>query len=384
MKINELEIRNFRNIKNLKVKFKNNLNIFIGKNAQGKTSILESIFFLAITKSHRTNIDKNMIMNNELFSKVVGKIENKEESKDKIEILLKNNGKKVQINYKNINKLSDYISKLPVIIFSPNDIEILTGSPQERRKYLNISISQLNKEYLYYLNIYNKILKQRNEYLKNKKVNDEIYFEILTQKFIEINLKIIIFRNIYINRINKNINKIFNKLTGEKGISVQYETIIKNFNISQEEIKRTLENKFKKVKDSEKIQQTTLFGAHRDDFIIRSNEKDIKEYFSQGLQKLALLSLKLSELKIYIEDKKDIPIILLDDIFSELDSNKKNKIMKYFLNDTQTFITTIDLKNINLKYIKKADIFKIKNGNIVKTSKEEKWKSTIMHRIFKF
>ena len=363
MYLDEINIKNFRNISNINIKNFKDKNIFIGKNAQGKTSILESIYFLSITKSHRTNIDYNLIKTGERFAKITGKVVNKENDINKLEVLINEKGKTAKVNDEKIVRLSDYISRLGVIIFSPDDIEILKGSPAVRRKSLNISISQIYKEYINYLNNYNKVLKQRNEYLKqrgNKKI-DEVYFEILTNKIIELNIKIINYRKEYTQNINKNINKIYKKLLGTGKINIKYETIIKYENKNLEE---QIREKFIKNRKNEIMQQTTLIGIHRDDFLFMCDNRQACEYLSQGLQKIAILALKLSELLVYQEIKNDKPIVLLDDIFSELDNNKKNRILKFFDEKTQVFITTIDIKDINNKYFKNARIFKIKDGEI--------------------
>lgn len=372
MYLDEINIKNFRNISNISIKKFKNKNIFIGKNAQGKTSILESIYFLSITKSHRTNIDCNLIKETESFAKITGKVINKENNLNKLEVLISEKGKTAKVNNEKITKLSDYISRLGIIIFSPDDIEILKGSPAIRRKNLNISISQIYKDYLNSLNIYNKVLKQRNEYLKQKKnINfNELYFDVLTNKIIELNIKIINYRKEYIENINKNINKIYKKLLGTGNIKIKYETIIKE-EIDSKKLEEQIREKFRKNRQNEMTQQTTLIGIHRDDFLFMCDKNIACEYLSQGLQKIAILALKLSELIVYQEIKKDVPIVLLDDIFSEIDNNKKNRILKYFNEDTQVFITTIDIKDINNKYFKDAKIFRIKEGTINNESRRK-------------
>jgi DNA replication and repair protein RecF len=181
MQLKTLSIRNFRNYKDLTLNFNKNINIFVGNNAEGKTNLLESIYVLAITKSHRMYIDNNLIMNNEIFTKIKGRIKTKEEEKD-LEILINSNGKSVKINNIIIKKISDYISKFTVIIFCPDDLEIVKGSPNIRRKFLNIEIGQLNNKYLNILNDYNLILKNRNEYLRKSNINniDSTYIEVIT------------------------------------------------------------------------------------------------------------------------------------------------------------------------------------------------------------
>jgi len=361
MFLSEINLQNFRNYSKLKLKFKKNINIFIGNNAQGKTNILESIYFLSITRSHRTTKENYLIKNNEIMTKVIGKIKNNSIFK-KYEVLINEKGKKVSINDNPIKKISDYLSNINVVMFCPDDLEVIKGTPHERRYFLNIEIGQLYNDYLKHIYNYNKILKSRNDYLKNHNTFDRVYFDVLTESLIKENLIIIKYRYEYIELINKYIKDIYKDLTKKDNIYLKYETFI---DIDEEEIMyQLLKDKYKKSFDNELYQKVTLYGTHKDDFSVYIDDIKINNYGSQGQHRIAILAIKLAEVEIFKNIKEVKPILLLDDIFSELDKNKKSNIIKYINNDLQVFITSTDLKNISRRLLKDADIFKVDSGKV--------------------
>lgn len=358
MILTNLELKNFRNYDNLNLSFNKKINIFIGNNAQGKTNILESIYVLSLTKSHRTNKDLYLIKQNSLFTKIIGTIK-EDEKNTKYEVLINENGKRVSINDVPLKKVSEYLSKINAIMFCPDDLEIIKGSPQERRSFFNISISGFNNNYVRYLNEYNKILKTRNEYLKNYEIVNKDYLDVLTNKLIDLNIYIYKERVKYVETINKYLKDIYKDITGKENIILKYDSFIDN------DDRNELEDKFNMVYNNELFQKVTLLGVHKDDFSIFIDDVKINNYGSQGQHRIAVLCLKLAEIKIYEEEYNKKPILLLDDIFSELDSTKKTNIIKFIKNDLQVFITSTDLNNIDKKIIKEADIYKIDNGKVV-------------------
>ena len=358
MILTNLKLKNFRNYDDLDLTFNKKINIFIGNNAQGKTNILESIYVLSLTKSHRTNKDLYLIKQNSLFTKIIGTI-NDNDIINKYEVLINENGKRVSINDKPLKKVSEYLSKINAIMFCPDDLEIIKGSPQERRSFFNISISGFNNNYVRYLNEYNKILKTRNEYLKNYEIINKDYLDVLTNKLIDLNIYIYNERKKYVETINKYLKDIYKDITGKENIVLKYDSFMNN------DDRNELEDKFNMVYNNELFQKVTLLGVHKDDFSIFIDDVKINNYGSQGQHRIAILCLKLAEIKIYEEEYNKKPILLLDDIFSELDSTKKTNIIKFIKNDLQVFITSTDLNNIDKKIIKEADIYKIDNGKVV-------------------
>jgi len=372
MNITNLKLQNYRNYNNLEIDFDKNLNIIIGNNAAGKTNILESIYVLAITKSHITKKDKSMIKLGEIFANITGNI-NYKDSKKKLSINLNEEGKIVKINNKEIKRISEYISKLNIIIFSPDDLKLIKDNASYRRRFLNIEISQINKNYLKEVNDYNNLLKNRNNILKKMKENnysDEIYLDVLNNKLSELCASIYLKRKDYIDKINKKISSIYNYLTGNNSLKLKYLTNFTEETENYEEIKNNFLKKLQKNLNKEIMYGMTLYGIHRDDFLFCLNDKSLIMYGSQGQQRCSVLSLKLSEVEIFREITKEAPILLLDDIFSEIDNNKKNKLLTYINNDIQTIITTTDLNKIQKKIKDVAKIFVIEDGNIKKTIQE--------------
>lgn len=369
MILKKIFITNFRNYFNLELDFNKRINIFIGNNAQGKTNILESIYVLSITKSHRCNKDLFLIKNNELFTKISGDIVHENSLKKNYEILINENGKKVSINNVPLRRTSEYISNINTIMFCPDDLEIIKGPPSGRRYFLNIEIGQFYNNYLKVINKYNKILKNRNEYLKNNIRNfDDVYFEILTNELINLDIEIIKYRNEFINKINFYIKKIYKDLVGNEDIFIKYDTFITIS--SEKEMFNEIKNKFDKLIYQEKQQGITLIGIHRDDFSIYLNDIKINNFGSQGQHRISILCFKLAEIEMMKENKYIKPILLLDDIFSELDTDKKNSIIKYIDNDLQVFITSTDINNIDPKLIENADVFYVENANITRRGEE--------------
>ncbi len=371
MLVRNLKITNFRNYKDLVISFSPNINIIYGDNGQGKTNLLESIYVLGITKSHKSVIDNYLINKDSTFARVSGII-NDELISSQLEVIIEAQRKTLKIDGNIINKVNNYINKMNIIIFHPEDLELIKGSPSGRRKYLNVQLSQIHQNYLNILNDYNKILKQRNELLKNyiktQKI-DEYYFDIITESLIERGAKIYQYRENYIKNINKNIGDIYYSLVNIKNFKIVYKPVININNYEINNILKTYKEQLKKSYKSELKFGMTFVGPHRDDFDFIIGDNNLKIFGSQGQQRLAVLSLKLSEVPIFKSYKKTYPILLLDDVFSELDDIKKNNLLKYIINNIQTFITTTDLKSINKEILNRAQIIKIKDGKIIK--KEE-------------
>ncbi len=363
MILKKIKLINFRNYDDLELEFKKKINIFIGNNAQGKTNILESIYVLAITKSHRTNNDLYLLKKDSLFTKILGTLEN-ENKVENYEILINSEGKKVSINNNTLKKVSEYLSRINVVMFCPDDLEIIKGPPQLRRSFFNVEISGFDNNYVKYLSEYNRILKSRNEYLKSNEFIDKNYFDILTNKLIDLNIKIYLKRIEFVDKINKYIKLIYKNISGKDEICIKYDSFIEYGEIDN--LKIQLQNKYDSLYEKEIFQKVTLLGIHKDDYSIYIDNVKINNYGSQGQHRIAILCLKLAEIEIFKNDFNKNPILLLDDIFSELDMNKKNNIIKYIESELQVFITSTDLNNIDEKIVKDADIFNIDNGKVTR------------------
>ncbi len=369
MKITKLNLINFRNYANMNIELNDGMNIFIGDNAQGKTNILEAIEILALTKSHRAIYNPNLIQFNKKKATIKGNIK-KDQIVSRLEIELTEDVKKFKVNRTEIRKIADYISYLSVIIFTPDDLEIIKSSPNVRRNLLNIQLSQISKNYLNTYNQYNRILKTRNEYLKilfNNNSTDTSYLDILTDKLIEKAIIIYQQRHEYLELINNNINDYYGEIAKDGELEVVYLPNVEINDYDSESIRKALKHKYKKYYMKELNYGMTIYGPHRDDFLFKfkKEDKDLRLFGSQGQQRLAIISFKLAEIEIFKEKCGSYPVLLLDDIFSELDISKRNKILKIVGNyDIQSIITTTDLKNIRKNFCKDAFIFEVKAGNV--------------------
>lgn len=355
MKITNLKLVNYRNYDQININFSNNINIIYGNNGTGKSNLIEAIYLLSLTKSFRTLDDKNLIKNDTNTALVKGIIDNKVYF-----IELSNSFKKVFIDNKKINKISDYISKVNIILFNPLDTKILTDSPNARRKMLNIEISQINKDYVNLLSTYNRILKHRNAYLKQLYLNGNAsidYLIILTTKLIDLGINIYNIRKDYIDQINNNLTNIYKKIFDYGELKIKY---ISTFNKDKEELLQIFQKNYKK----EITYGKTIFGIHHDDIHFILDGYNIKEYGSIGQQKNSIISFKLAELPLIKEKNGTYPILILDDLFSELDNKKINNIIKMLNKEVQTFITSTDIDRVNKDLLNDSYIFYTNNGKI--------------------
>ena len=364
MEITSLKLLNFRNFDNLEINFSNKKNIIIGNNGVGKTNIVEAIFVLALTKSFRTNEDTVLIKDGNNLFKIEGTVNSVVTNNYKI--VYQDGIKIVKINNNKINKFSDYISNINIVLFSINDLRLIKDTPSTRRKLINLEISQLNNTYIKYLNYYNKILKQRNSYLKTvykMNINYE-YLNIIDEQLVDYGLKVFEIRKNFINRINYYISKIYFELSGNNDLNIYYKSDYTN--LTKEEIMNYYnKNIYKDINFS-----STQFGIHKDDFIFYYNDQELKNFASEGQQKNAVISFKLAELEVFKEKKGEYPILVLDDLFSELDIGKIENILNYIKNDIQTFITTTDLKKIKKRYLKDTKIFQVKDNGVEESLNE--------------
>ena len=366
MKLKDIKLNNFRNYSEENLEFSKGINIFIGDNGSGKTNILEAIYVLSLTKSARFGTDNDLIKLGENNLLIDGDVEYEGFDKNyKIEI--DKFSKRVYRNKIQVKKISDYLSEFCIVSFLPNDIEIIKGSPSLRRNELNIGIGVLYNQYLSYLNEYNRLLKIRNEYLKTLNINgfsDSKYLDVINSKMIELSIKIYSFRFSYLKEINEIISNIYKKLTGITDLKVIYESSLGIKEFDEKVIRETMQKKYKSLFYKEMMQGVTLTGLHRDDLIFQIGDSDAKIFASQGQQRLIVIAYKIAELLVFKKIKKEYPVLLLDDVFSEIDIKKRNKIVKYLKSDIQVIITTTDLEEIEEDLVNNAKVFKIKNGKI--------------------
>ncbi|QGU93753.1 DNA replication/repair protein RecF [Clostridium bovifaecis] len=359
MYIKNLNLINFRNYKELSLSLSSGANIFIGDNAQGKTNVLESIYYCSLGKSHRTNKDKELIKWGAKEAYVSIYV-SKERLDKRIDIKIFKEGKKgIRVNSIKLNTISDLIGVCNVVMFSPEDLKIVKESPSYRRRFIDMELSKLNKRYYHSLVQYNKVLNERNTVLR-KWNSDKNIIEVYDRQLSSYGSFIVKERLKYIQMLNEKGKEIHKKITSEsENIDFKYITSIKDYdNIEKELFKLLSENA---QKDFEK--GITSLGPHRDDFLININNIDTRKFGSQGQQRTAVLSIKFASLEIVKEQSGEYPILLLDDVLSELDFKRQRYILNS-IKKVQTIITgtgIIDIKNYLDSDVK---VYTVKDGTI--------------------
>lgn len=376
MNVRKIRLIYFRNLLDLSLCFHPSLNIFIGNNAQGKTNIIESIYTLMRGDSYRTTDDRNLIHWSEKKSYILGEVRQNEEDFH-IHILLQNieNSinqssrlqKTIKVN-KKYQKKSWLLKKFNPVIFSPEDLQIIKSSPSLRRKFLDEVVININPAYHQYLKNYYRILFQRNVLLKNRKDRDEInrQLEVWDQKMIELGTLIIWYRIKILQKLNQKA-KIFHQMMTEnrETMKLKYNSnVLTTYTDNKEEISKIMEYKLKSAKEKDFQLKMTTIGPHRDDYFVMSNKIDLGVYGSQGQQRTAVLSLKLAELELFREKESEYPPLLLDDVMSELDPERRVFLIQLIKERVmQTFITSISLDDlVQIEITKNAKIFRVKNG----------------------
>lgn len=355
MIIKSLELADFRNYSSLHIDFSKGTNILYGDNAQGKTNILEAIFISATTKSHKGSKDKDIIHFNKEEAHIRTYLQ-KEEDEIRVDMhLRKNKSKGIAIDGQKIKKASELLGLLNVVFFSPEDLSIIKNGPAERRRFVDMELCQLDSFYIYNLNHYNKIVNQRNRLLKDMYFNPSLRdtLNIWDSQLISFGSKIIERRKLFVEQLNEIIYDIHKKLSGDKEeLVIKYEpdVLIENY-----------ENLLSSCQDRDiKLKQTTV-GPHRDDFSFLVGDIDIRKFGSQGQQRTAALSLKLSEIELVKKLTKENPVLLLDDVLSELDSNRQNYLLST-IGDIQTIITCTGLDEFVNNRFEINKVFKIEDG----------------------
>lgn len=357
MIIKSLELADFRNYETINISFDKGTNILYGDNAQGKTNILEAIYVSATTKSHKGSKDKEIINFNKEEAHIRTYLE-KEDIEYRVDMhLRKNKSKGIAIDGQKIKKAADLLGLLNVVFFSPEDLAIIKNGPSERRRFADMELCQLDNFYLYNLNHYNKIINQRNKLLKDISFNPGLKetLNIWDSQLVSFGSKIIERRKLFTEQLCEIIGSIHNKLSGGKEeLIVKYEP-----DVTIEEF----ENRMRENQEKDIHYKMTQSGPHRDDFSFIVNGIDIRKFGSQGQQRTAALSLKLSEIELVKKMTKDTPVLLLDDVLSELDSSRQNYLLNS-IGEIQTIITCTGLDEFVNNRFEINKIFKVSNGII--------------------
>lgn len=357
MIIRSIELRNFRNYENLDIEFDEGTNILYGDNAQGKTNILEAAYMSGTTKSHKGSRDKEMIRFEQNEAHIRTVVE-KNEKQFQIDMHLRRNGSKgVAINKIPIKKASELFGILNIVFFSPEDLNIIKNGPAERRRFIDLELCQLDKLYLSDLANYNKVLNQRNRLLKDIAYRQDLLdtLPVWDTQLVEYGRRIIAKRKTFVDELNQIIQQIHSNISGGKeNLILKYEPNIDDI-FFEDELSRAKNKDFK-------LCQTTV-GPHRDDMLFSIDGVDIRKYGSQGQQRTSALSLKLSEIDLVRKSIHNTPVLLLDDVLSELDSNRQNYLLNS-ITDIQTIITCTGLEEFVKNRFQIDRIFQVINGEV--------------------
>lgn len=357
MIIKSIELADYRNYDCLSLEFHRGTNILFGDNAQGKTNILEAIFVAATTKSHKGSKDREIVNFQKEEAHIRTYLE-KEGVETRVDMHLRKNGSKgIAIDGQKIKKAADLLGLCNVVFFSPEDLSIIKDGPSERRRFVDMELCQLDSFYLYNLNHYNRIVNQRNKLLKDMYLNPELKetLGIWDMQLASFGSKIIERRKLFEKQLNEIIFGIHKKLSGDREeLFVHYEP-----DVGTDDFER-------KLKDSQERDiraKMTSVGPHRDDFSFTVGDIDIRRYGSQGQQRTAALSLKLSEIELVKKIAGDTPILLLDDVLSELDSNRQNYLLNS-IGDIQTIITCTGLEEFVNHRFEIDKVYQVSGGTV--------------------
>lgn len=375
MHIEQLVLTNYRNYERLDLTFSPKINVFIGENAQGKTNVMEAIYVLSMAKSHRTSNDRDLIRWEQEYGKIEGTIQRKYGPLP-LELVISKRGKKARVNHLEQNRLSDYIGKLNVVMFAPEDLNLVKGSPSVRRRFLDMEIGQISPVYLHDLLNFQKVLKQRNALLRENrgKLNfNDVMFDVYTEQYIQVAVQIIQKRFYFMELLQKWAEPIHKGISrGMESLNVSYGTL-KELSSEQttEEMTQILEEKLTEVRSREIDRGITLIGPHRDDLHFFVNGYDIQTFGSQGQQRTTALSLKLAEIELVKQEVGEPPILLLDDVLSELDDYRQSHLLNTIQGEVQTFVTTTNISGIHHETIQQAEIFEVTAGTVKKRQKSD-------------
>lgn len=368
MHIDRLKLTNYRNYESLELEFSPTMNVFIGENAQGKTNVMEAIYVLAMAKSHRTSNDRELIRWEQEYGKIEGDVQRKF-GHIPFELMISKKGKKARVNHLEQNRLSMYVGQMNVVMFAPEDLNIVKGSPQLRRRFLDMEIGQISRVYLHDLVTFQKILKQRNAMLKANRGKldlQDVMFDIYTEQYIQVAVQIIRKRFYFMELLQKWADPIHHGISrGLETLEIKYSTL-KDLHSEQtvEEMETIFAAQLKDVRRRELERGITLVGPHRDDLQFFVNGYDIQTYGSQGQQRTTALSLKLAEIELVKQEVGEMPILLLDDVLSELDDYRQSHLLSTMQGQVQTFVTTTNITGIDHNTIQQAAIFEVHDGSV--------------------
>ncbi|MGX8833193.1 DNA replication/repair protein RecF [Amedibacillus sp. YH-ame6] len=363
MILKNIRLHNYRNYENLDLSFQEGIHILSGKNAQGKTNILESILYLSTTRSHRTNDDEDLIKEGCDAFFLRATIE-KQGRKKELQITVNDKGKNLFLFKNPVNRVSDFIGEFNAVMFCPDDMTLFNASPRVRRRFIDMELSKVSKKYMNTLFIAQKLLKERNACLKSESVNRE-YLDVLTDQIVESQIIVMKQRYFFLQQLVEKSQTFYERLSSDHTkISVQYESCVP-FYEDEELWKNELKEKYKKSLDRDMFLKQTTVGIHKEDYVFKMNDKEVATYASQGQKRSILLALKIGMIYMIKDIIGEYPVLLLDDVFSELDSYRRKELLYSLPQIVQIFISTTDIEEfVNIDTDRKVSIWNVEDGII--------------------
>lgn len=344
MILKNIQIRNFRNYEKADITFSEGIHLITGKNAQGKTNLLEAIAYVSTTRSHRTSDDKDLIMEGKEAFVIRASIAKKQKVLE-LRTALNEQGKNLFIYQTPVRKVSDFIGEFNAVLFCPDDMTLFNASPRVRRRFIDMELSKVSKSYTKVLNDAGKLLKERNAYLKQPHV-DMNYLDVLSEQLIEKQLVIIRQRHQFLKDLLTSCQAFYQELSQDgTTLSFSYKSCV-SYDENVEHMRTSLKEKYEKSKERDCFLKQTTIGTHKEDFMFLINEKEIASYASQGQKRSVLLSMKIGIVYMIEKIIQEYPVLLLDDVFSELDEFRKRKLLESLPKEVQIFISTTDVKEI--------------------------------------
>ena len=361
MKVNSIGLDNFRNYHHFFIEFDRDINILIGRNGQGKTNLIEAIYLLSVGKSFKTHINKQMIRFDSDFAKVQGEIISNHKSRN-LQMMLGSDFKRAKIDDQDIYKISEYVGLLNVVVFIPDDLYLVKGSPNNRRRFIDLELSKISPIYVFNLSKYNSLLKERNKYLKllNKKnSNGDEYLEVLDEQMARLQVELIKKRIDFIKNLDQRVALLYQMIAKnqEEQVHLSYSCFVKEM-IDYEEIMKL----YQKNRQRDIRYMQSHVGIHKDDLKIWMNDQGADLYASQGQQRTIVLAMKIALIELIKDEIGEYPVLLLDDVLSELDETRKNMLLDILDQKIQTFITTTSIDGIDHQIVKRAKKIYIESG----------------------
>jgi DNA replication and repair protein RecF len=363
MTLKQLSLKDFRNYKQVELKLNPKITVFIGDNAQGKTNLVEAIYLLSTGRSHRVSDERLCVRHLERFAVCKGVL-NENPSID-LKVVLHEKGKTLFFQNQPLKKSSEFIGKMNAVMFSPSDMDLFESSPRARRRMLDIELGKINPLYMDRLLQYVKILKDRNATLKQN-VIDQTYLEVLTESLIDIQLDLIALKRSFVEALNQRIKPYYHKLALDPiELQLSYKGPLSDYS----DTKKALKDKYDKSLDRDRIFKMTHVGVHRDDLEFFMEGHPVDEYASQGQKRMVIVALKCALIDVIESLTGQKPILLLDDVFSELDAKRRKALFEVLHQNTQTCITSTDLSELELWMKEDVTIFDVHQGQVVERSR---------------